>query len=429
MIWHCVLMLWILLLSSHPMKLLHEVEQITDNAVRTLAMPPEERAKKLDSDWKRLESFKKSQENGTLAQLTMKIRDRIEELVINLSHYLRSEEGIKLVIQSKESELSEMAKEWFAIADVRGTVEKGFIEAVCQYEGYSDLCTWIQRQVGDEVHDLLTQLMAVKGEIGASLVRQASCTSLAAQKSEDPEIRKSTLFRSLAIALMVLPINWPGLLVTLGMAMFTHKDSESSNSQRRDLIASNWLIRRIHKSMYWRTVERAYQGVVDKACENNGAMLRQIITDHLVDNMEVVQIVFKELPDGIRAVEQELIGRSKQKEADMQSFVVALTEIRRVKSVAAHFVVSLKSPTFKREEVTWVEPRTPVAYGTFGRVYRATMVQHGRIAVEEMETTVNEKNSDELYYMISVGMCVSMISQSHFKTCVIGVAGSCLIKI
>ena len=402
-------MSWMLLLCSHPLELLDEIEQITDNAVRTLTMPAEERAKKLDSDWQRLESFKKSQENGLLAQLTMKLHDRIEGLVVSLSDHLRSEKGLKLVVQCKESEFSEMAKEWFAVSDVRGIVEKGFTEAICQYEGYSQLCKWIQSEVGKEVRDLISQFMAVKGEMGASLVRQASCTSLAAQQNEDPELRKSILRRSLAIALMLLPINWPGLLFSLGAAMFARKDTESSSRRRQDVLSSNWLVRRLHKNMFWKTVEQAYQSVVEKACENNAEVLRKIITDHLVNDMEVVQIVYRELPIGIQAVEQELIGRAKQKEADKGSFVMALKEIQQVKASASHLFVVLKSPTFKREEVQWLEPKVAVGYGTYGPIYKAKMATQGQIAVEEMAAPVSEENSDELYYMISIAMCVSAV--------------------
>lgn len=392
---------------SHPIELLDEIEQITDNAIRTLAMPAEDRTKKFDIDWQRLEAFKKSQENGLLAQLTMKLHDRIEMLVGNLCDHLKSEQGLKLVIQCKESEFSEMSKEWFVVSDVRGIVERGFAEAICQYEGYNKLCKWIQSEVSQEVHDLISQFMAVKGEMGASLVRQASCTSLAAQQKEDPELRKSILRRSLAIAFMMLPINWPGLLLSLGTAIFGKKDDDSSSRQRPDILSSNWLIRRLHKTVFWSAVEKAYQSVIEKACENKAEVLRQIIRNHLVNDMEVVQIVFRELPLGIQAVEQELIGRSKQKEADMGSFVVALEEIQRVKASLFHLFVVLKSPTFKNEEVQWLESTVAIGYGKYGPIYRATMATHGQIAIEEMASPVSEENTDELYYMISIAMQLS----------------------
>lgn len=390
MLWYvvsCILLFELLLFLRRVQALLDRIEQSTESTLRNLELPVEERMKKYETDWKRLESFRR--DSGTYGKQIYELRDKvnrqIRKLVIKLWNDLKSGEGRKTVLMFKSDQMREWEKTIFEAREVQALVEGRVTSAVLQHEGFEEFTSWAMAEIKDPTVSLLGYLEVFGAEVTnfkSSTVDTTWADRLAEEKKgwSPKKVLKAVAIGAAAIAAA------PVALVLGLVAIPVYKAAHAYGNMT-----------------FKRTYVKSYEDFVERAGRDDYKELQTIVTDLLTRSCEPIRLLYQEIPHHIGELKRELETRAKQDEKFKDDFKMVLELCQKQKKKVAKFVLHLNIHEYAEGDIEWPNPMVAVAVGSFGKVYKVSIPEKGPAAVKLMTDAVTEENAEE--YLKELNTC------------------------
>ena len=371
-------------------ELLGQVEQSIDGTVRYLHLPVEEQIQKHKRDCKQLYSLKESQETGSLATTMLEVNQKIDELVLELAHYLKSGEGFKVVGQhGKKSTQEEMATSIEA-ENVQYIVEEGFTEAICQFPKVDVFRNWAISAVTPVAQRIIGELARVRGF--SAQLKPTSLEEMISGQIDSSRVERVQYI--VGAAALALPINWPGIL--LGGVAYALGGERVGNMVMKLLCPGAWVFAGLNKKLFWDTTEKVYNDLVQKFCDNNCKKLRQYVKSLLENTVEPVGLICREIPKCIHIMEDELKTRVEQELGCSPTFSEILQVCREVKGELSAYMVAQK---IHRVDISQLD------FGAFAGselVSKVILMKKGEAMLKRLPDPISERNADELLKRMTV---------------------------
>ena len=367
--------------------LLDRVEQSTESTLRVLELPMQERVKKWEVDWKKLESFR--HEDGTFGKEVRKLKDsvdwKIRQLAFTLWNDLKSGKGKDTVFLFKGGQMKEWERKVFEAREVQSLVEGRVTSAVLQHDGFEKFIEWATKEIKGSTESVLAHLEVFGAEV-TNFTPSTIDTGWADRLVDDKKrwkpknVAKAVALGSLAVAAA------PVALVLGLIAIPIFKAAQA-----------------VGDITFKKTYMRTYDDFLAKCAENDYKMLQEIVTDLLERSCEAVRLLNYEIPRRIKELESELETRAKQEEKFKGDYKNMLELCLAKKKKLAKFVLSLNIHEYAENDIEWSNPRTAVAVGSFGKVFKVNIPEKGIAAVKLMTDAVNEENAEE--YLKELNSC------------------------
>lgn len=364
--------------------------------------------RKQTEDWQTLQMYRRSLEVGSLFRTREKLELKIEELVLSLASFMKSEEGLKFIVHDKKSHLSEDEDGWCGLSDVKGTVKEGFVHAITQFPGYEGFCKWAKVTVTKEARGLLDELAVLSGTVGSRLPDVLPLDLIIVDDLKDVGEKVEKALPAIVASLFLLPVNWPGLLAGL-ISAAVQMDSAFDRVVAA-ITPSVWVVHGLQTSMFWKGVKKGYAAAVGKACENNCKVLRDMVMKLLQEAVEPVQIMFREIPSRILGLEEQLKARVKQESQHLPGYGALLAKQQNMKAKLTTQMVQLWAHEFDMTEVESLD-ESNYRRGCFGPVYKTKVAGRHCVALEIPEGYISDTSNQvfrmlltryvETYYMFS----------------------------
>ena len=476
------------------------IEQQVESVIRELNLPPDEMMKKRDKDWKKVEAFRASQENGKIAEVNKKLDQKTSELIKSLSAHLTSEESQQHALKMKKSKLSEAEQENYSQRNVEDLVCQRFTVAICHSPAFQAFCKWANSELAENVSEITKELNMLTANVAASKTSLPSSSALRSKFSNDrksldatpkvtearhvrdmtPKARESqsttpkvvespntttkasgkespanvaasktslpsssalrSKFSSDSKSLDATPkvtearhVRYMPPMVRVSQST-TPKVVESPNTTtkasgkespemtRGEVTATVAIavpailvgvplavaigvvaapiygvfkmFTSLRKRNFKLEVGKIYKETVRNAVAGDAKILSGIVLPLLHTTCSSVATL-KEIPKKTSNLFEELRGRREQEKKDIPSYKIVLQKCQAIKGAMAKFLLELNIHTYSANDLTWPEPRIPVASGSFGSVYKVTLPTKTVAALKEMQDPVTGDNSEQ----------------------------------
>lgn len=363
---------------SGPHELMNQVEQTVENTLRELQMPVEERLKKRVEDKELLTKFKESVETGHISDARKKIGQEIDKLVDELCPYLKSEEGFQYAMRWKRKQLDESEQEAFSNRNIEDLVSSRYIKTISRSKSFVKFLEWADKEAKQDAHGVFCEFNLLKADIALS---DPSAPPLSSNFEEDVQWGAKRIAAAVAIAVPVLLVGVPLALAVavIGAPVFGLAE----------------LVSVARDKSFKRSVERAYRALIEKVCSREAVLLHQTVRSLLETHCMPVKLIFKDIPGQLRDLEQELNARAMQDAKDIPAYQEVLKQCCEVKGEISKFTLGTSIHSYTSTDITWPNPKLPVADGAFGEVYKVTIPQRGPAALKVMLDAITDENSDE----------------------------------
>ena len=348
-------------LRRRPYQLMDYIDQVLENALRELRMPLEDRQKKRGQDWEKFLSFEKSITTGKFAAAREMLEREISAMASSLAAYLTSEEGYKAALKWKKDSLKDSERKYFDERNVKDLVSQRFHEAICNFPQFQSVCQWANSELVAYVSEALKELNILKADLGAVKTLPIDQDDSEFATSEARTTKAFPLF--LAINLVALPV--------IKLIKFFKTRSFKS------------------------AVESGYKELVSTALAEENAMLTKTTSSLLKVLCQPVGFVLEELPTKLESLREELKARDNQEKSGIPRYEDVLHQCRVVKGNISKFLLELNVHTFKEADITWPDPKVPVATGNFTSVYQVILPNKVTAALKKTKGEVTENNSED----------------------------------
>ena len=357
-----------------------QVEQSVENTLRELQMPLEDRKKKRMEDMKLLTTFKESVETGHISEATKKIGQEIDRLVNELSAYLKSEEGLQYAMRWKRKQLDESEQEAFSDRKIEDLVSSRYIKTISRSKPFIGFLEWADKEAKQDAHGVFCEFNLLKADIALS-DPSAPLSSRFEESEKESQWGAKRIAAAVAIAVPVLLVGVPLALAVavVGAPVFGIAE----------------LVSVARDKSFKRSVEKAYKALIEKVCSRQAVLLHQTVRSLLETHCMPVKLIFKDIPGQLHGLEQELTARAKQDEKDIPDYEEVLERCHQVKGEMSQFTLSIGMHSYSSTDITWPNPKKPIADGTFGEVYKVTIPKRGAAALKIMHDAITEQNSDD----------------------------------
>jgi energy-coupling factor transporter ATP-binding protein EcfA2 len=367
--------------------LLDRIEQSTESTLRLLELPMEERMKKYESDWNKLESFRR--EDGTygkqIHELQGMVNRQIRKLVRDLWSDLKLGKGKDTILMFKNDHMRDWERTVYDAREVQTLVEGRVTSAILQHEGFEEFIQWAASEIKKPVEYLLAQLQVFGAEV-TSFNPSTVDTSWADCLTDDKKGWKPTQVAK-AVAVGAMAVAAAPVALVLGLiAIPVYK-----------------AVQAVGNMTFKKTYTKAYGEFLDRACQDDYKELQTIITDLLGRSCEPVKMLHFDIPRCIGELKRELETRAKQEEEFKGDYKSMLELCRARKKKIAEFVLNLNIHDYAEDEIQWPNPLRPEATGSFGKVFKVTVPEKGTSAIKLMTEAVNEENAEE--YLKELNVC------------------------
>lgn len=390
-------------------ELLGQVEQSIDSTLRCLHLPVDEQVQKHKRDWKQLQSLKESQATGSLAKTRVEVNHRIDELVLELSHYLKSGDAFECVAKHRKKNAQEETATSLDAENVQTIVEDGFADAICQFPKLDQFRKWADSSVAPVVQRIVGELARVRGF--STQLKQTSLEEMISGQIDCSRVDRVQYI--VGAAALALPINWPGFL--LGGVAYAIGGEKAGTTVMKILCPGAWLYAGFHKKLFWDTTEKVYMDIVEKFCNNKLAKLHQFVRSLLENTVECIGLLCREIPQCIQIMEDELKTRVEQEVESATNFSEVLKDCRKVKGRITAFMISQK---IHHIDVTQLD-RGVIARPEL--VSQVTLAKKGEAMLKKLPERITEKNADEFLKRMTVSRymphCMVQLADLHVTRC------------
>ena len=369
-------------------ELLGQIEQSIDGMLRYLHLPFEDRIQALKRDRKQLHSLTESQTSGSLASTRREVQHRIEEIVLELSHYLKSKEAFEFVAEHRKKSAQDSTT--FDTENVQDIVEKGLSNAICQYPKIELFRKWAVSFVLPVVEELIGELARIRGF--NTQVRPISLEQMISGQIDSSRVERIHFI--VGAAALALPINWPGFLLG-GLAMAIGGE-QIGQAVMKVLCPGTWVYAGLHKKLFWDTTEKVYNDVVQKFCENKNEKLHQFVTKLLEDTVDSVGMLCREIPRCIEIIENDLKARVSQEEGSAPNFSAILMECRKLKGQVSAFMLA---QNIHLVDTTQLD-RGLVAVSDL--ISKISLPKKGEAMLKRFPERIRETNADEVLKRMTI---------------------------
>jgi energy-coupling factor transporter ATP-binding protein EcfA2 len=372
-------------------ELLGQVEQSIDGTVRFLHLPVEQQLQKHKRDSKQLSSLRESQTEGSLTAITLEVNQKIDELVLELAHYLKSGEAFEVVTQCTKKSSQEEIETSLDAENVQYIVEEGFTEAICQFPKIDVFRNWALSTVAPVAQRIVGELARVRGF--SAQVKQTSLEEMISGQIDSSRVERVQYV--VGAAALALPINWPGIL--LGGVVYALGGDKVGTMIMKLLCPGAWVFAGLNKKLFWDTTKKVYNDLVQKFCDNNYKKLHQYVKSLLENTVEPVGLICREIPKCIQIMESELKTRVEQDLGSAPSFSEILQACREVKGKLSAYMVAQKIHKVDIGQLDLKTVKNPVAL-----VGRVSLVKKGEAMLKRLPEPINDRNADELLKRMTV---------------------------
>jgi receptor-interacting serine/threonine-protein kinase 5 len=341
-------------------ELMDRIEQILQSGLRELRLPFEELQRKRKEDWGIFDSTSTTLKSEKMSEAKRDLETRVDDLVKDLTEFLMSKEGKKCACEPRGT---------FNKMDVQNVVVQRIVEVVSRCPKFQTVLEWSNTELKAEVDEVRKKLNMVKADVAAasnvhsysglyeSIVRRAASMTVV-----------RTLL-AIAIAAVV------GVTVVL--------------------------IRK-RPRVFQVAVETAYRKAVENLLSNHAELLKKAVMDILSETSPPVKALLHEIPKQIENISKELNARHQQNVKDRPYYDKILKECQAIKGEMAKFLLELDIHLYSENALSWPEPRTPVASGNFGTVYKVTLPTKQEAALKQMIKPLTVETSEPFLKEINI---------------------------
>eukprot|EP00118_Oscarella_pearsei_P014931 m.130843 g.130843 ORF g.130843 m.130843 type:complete len:1041 (+) comp38038_c0_seq20:318-3440(+) len=356
-----------------PQRLLDVIEQSLETVIRELKLPVEERMKKRKGEWKRLQSFKQSNETGEIAEIKALAGGKMNEYMAATAAYLKSKEGRAFALKWKTDDLDRIEVSAREAGRVKEMAVERFSKTVCNVPAYQGLCGWATNELKPKVDKIMKSLKAFEVDVAKALPDTSS--SVAEKTADDISVAAAV-----AIAVPLLLIGVP-----LGLAL---------SILVGPLYGIAKLVEFVMDKNFRKAVGEVYDGIVEEVCEDQ-QMLGNLCYKVVLTTIEPIKIALLDIDERIEDLEKDLEARANQdQEEDLPKFEGLRQAVAKIKGKMGEFILKLDIHEYNAGDVAWPNPKQPIATGSFGSVYRVSIPQRKEVALKVMKNPIDDENAD-----------------------------------
>lgn len=336
--------------SRAPYEFVCETERLVENTLQELRMPAEMRRKKHRNDCEKLQLFEKSMTRGSIAATLQKTDQQIDKLVAGLTEYLKTKDATAHALKQSDQRSPARRDE----AMVLEVAFHSLYKAITSFPGYSSLCKWAEDSLQPEVHGIVREFNILQAEVGR-------------QKPFIPEVQVN-----------VKSPWWVSCCNLFGKM-------------------SGMVGRHFRELAFWGNVGQAYDQMKTQLTAPSGTtQLREIACSILTASCPPIQVIKEQLNEQIDNLRNEIEARVSQEKEDIPRYEDMLRECKKVTETMSQFILELNMHTYKADaDITWPDPRTPVASWSFGEVYKVSVHGIGEATLKIMTKSITGNNASD----------------------------------
>lgn len=354
--------------------LLDQIEESIEGTIRGLRLPTEERIRKDETEWKQLQVFKQSRETGQIAGIQRMVTAGVDHLVMQLSTYLRSNEGYKFALKFKKSELKDDERRSVKEKNAEYLIAERFCETIRSYKGYTDFSDWLHRNAMPQVLEVLKEVQEFRARLSISSSRTAGASPRGGRRAGSNSSSGSSLFDSSSMAWAVPAAILGAPVLVVGAPIYA-------------------IVKLVRQMTFKKAVGKGYREMVEHSCKKGSRVLSDIVTCLLRTTLEPAKLALTEIPDLINDLEQRLTAFKKQEEDDLPSYETVLEECKEVRGQLAHFVLTLRTHDHTLSDLEdWKDGEDVDKLK--GQVVKITLKGTGTVALKLWDEATTEENAD-----------------------------------
>ena len=338
---------------------MHNAGNSVEATLRQLQLPIEDRKVWQSQIQEEIQKLILSLESAK-SKLNSKLTAKILEFLPDVHCHLQSDEGHKQVLKWNKSSLKANEKESYDAKDLEKFLNQRISQVICEFNGFEELCKWANTIFVDDAKDQLKSLNMLDLDV------TGGSTPVSGTTITESSIRaKGSYFGSFKKAKMS-PVLIP-ILMAVGIIAFPI------------YYGAIKLVEFGKEATFRAMLEKPFNRFLQDNITPDFSQLREIVSSLLEPPCPSVKVVFKEIPQRLSQLHQQLIAQNEQEVTNIPKYRELLRECLTKQGELSRLSLQLDTHKFTKEDLLSQEE---TARGKTSVVYKVSVNGIGRAALK-----------------------------------------------